>query len=82
MEIPIIAIGNSKGIRLSKAILEQYHIQERVELLLEADCILLKPIQTPPTPRKGWSKAFKEMHKNGDDSLLMDDVFFDESFEE
>jgi hypothetical protein len=32
-------------------------------------------------PRKGWDKAFKKMHENGDDKLLMGDVFEDENFE-
>ena len=32
-------------------------------------------------PRKGWEKQFEEMHKNGDDKLLIDDVFEDENFE-
>ncbi len=30
------------------------------------------------TPCKGWAKAFKRMAKNGDDKLLMPDVFEDE----
>ncbi|MFN5384981.1 MAG: AbrB/MazE/SpoVT family DNA-binding domain-containing protein, partial [Bacteroidota bacterium] len=29
MEIPIIKIGNSKGIRLSKTILEKYNITDK-----------------------------------------------------
>jgi antitoxin MazE len=29
-------------------------------------------------PREGWEQAFKEMHENGDDELLIDDVFLDE----
>jgi antitoxin MazE len=32
-------------------------------------------------PRRGWAKAFKRMAKNGDDKLLMPDVFEDEKFE-
>ena len=32
--------------------------------------------------RKGWAKVFKTMAKNGDDKLLMPDVFEDEKFEE
>jgi hypothetical protein len=31
--------------------------------------------------RKGWEKAFKKMHENGDDQLLMADVFEDEKFD-
>jgi antitoxin MazE len=79
MELSIINIGNSKGIRLSKTILEKYSISDKIELILEKDYIILKP---KAEPRKNWEKAFKKMHKNGDDLLLMDDVFADENFEE
>ena len=79
MEISVINIGNSKGIRLSKTILEKYSIQDKVELILEKEYIILKP---KSEPRKNWEKAFKKMHENGDDTLLMNDVFEDENFEE
>ncbi len=79
MEISVVQIGNSKGIRLTKTILEKYNISNTLELILEKDCIVLKPIKEP---RKGWEKAFEKMHKNGDDSLMIDDVFQDENFEE
>lgn len=79
MELSIINIGNSKGIRLSKTILEKYNISDKIELILEKGYIILKP---KAEPRKGWEKAFKKMHENGDDQLLMDDVFDDENLEE
>ncbi len=79
MELSIINIGNSKGVRLSKTIIEKYSISDKVELILEKDYIILKP---KSEPRKGWDKAFQTMHENGDDQLLMDDVFEDEKFEE
>ena len=79
MELSIINIGNSKGIRLSKTILEKYNIQDKIEIILEKGFIVLKP---QAEPRKNWEKAFQEMHKNGDDQLLIDDVFDDENFEE
>lgn len=79
MELSIINIGNSKGIRLSKTILDKYSITDKVELVLEKGYIILKP---KAEPRKNWEKAFKKMHENGDDTLLIDDVFEDENFEE
>jgi len=79
MEIPVINIGNSKGIRLSKTILEKYCIQDKLELILEKKQIVLKP---KAEPRKGWEKAFFKMHENGDDTLLIDDVWEDENFEQ
>ena len=77
MEISIVNIGNSKGIILPKRILEKYSIGDKIEIFLEKDYIILKP---KVEPRKGWEKAFKKMHENGDDQLLMDDVFEDETF--
>ncbi|MRX45913.1 MULTISPECIES: AbrB/MazE/SpoVT family DNA-binding domain-containing protein [Pedobacter] len=79
MEVSIIKIGNSKGLRLTKAILEKYNITDKIELILEKGQIILRPISEP---RKGWDKAFQKMHENGDDQLLIDDVFEDENFEE
>ena len=79
METAIIKIGNSKGLRLSKTILEKYNIKDKVELILEMGQIVLKPIEVP---RKNWETAFKKMNSENDDELLMNDVFNDENFEE
>lgn len=79
MEISVINIGNSKGIRLSKTILEKYNIRDKIELILEKGYIIIKP---KTEPRKDWEKSFKKMHENGDDQMLLNDVFEDESFEE
>ncbi len=79
METSIVSIGNSKGIRLSKTLLEKYKIKDKVELILEKGYIIVKPIATP---RKGWEKAFKEMNENEDDKLLLNDVFEDENLDE
>ena len=79
MEISIIKIGNSKGFRIPKAILDQYNITDKIQLILEKGQIILRPIEEP---RKGWDKAFKKMNQEGDDQLLTNDVFDDENFEE
>ena len=79
MELSVIQIGNSKGFRLSKTLIEKYNIKDKVELILEKGQIIIKPISSP---RKGWEKAFKEMNENGDDQLLFDDVFENENLEE
>ena len=79
MDISVVPIGNSKGIRLSKTLLDKYNIKDSVELILEKEYIILKP---KSAPRKNWDNAFKKMHHNGDDKFLMADVFDDENFEE
>ena len=79
MDISVISIGNSKGIRLTKTVLEKYNITDTVELILEKGYMILKPKREP---RKGWEKSFKQMHENGDDELVMSDIFDDENFDE
>ena len=79
METSIIKIGNSKGLRLSKTILDKYNIKEKVEIILEKGQIVLRPIDVP---RQNWEVAFEKMSKEGDDKMLMNDVFADENFEE
>jgi antitoxin MazE len=79
MEVSIIQIGNSRGLRLNKSLLDKYNIKDKVEVILEQGQIVIRPIDSP---RKGWDEAFKEMHENQDDQLFMDDVFEDENFDE
>lgn len=79
MEVSIIKIGNSKGFRLTKTILERYHITDKIELIFEKEQIVLRPVAEP---RKGWDRAFQKMKENGDDQLLIDDIFDDENLEE
>jgi antitoxin MazE len=77
MDVALISIGNSKGIRLSKTVLEKYNIQNTLELILEKDYIILKP---KTNSRKGWEKSFKKMHENGDDKPLLPEVFEEDDF--
>ncbi len=79
MDVSVIPIGNSKGIRLSKTILDKYNITDSIEMILEKGYIILKP---KSVPRDGWEKEFKKMHDNGDDKLLIDDLFTDEDLNE
>ena len=78
MELSIIKIGNSKGIRLSKSILNQLGIKDRVELIVKDDQLIIKPISKV---RDGWEDQFEQMAKLNDDQLLVPDVFDDEIIE-
>lgn len=79
MKTVIIKIGNSKGLLLSKTILDKQKIKDKVELLLEEGQIILKPIDIP---RKNWEIAFEKMSKDGGDEMLINDVFTDKNFKE
>jgi antitoxin MazE len=79
MEVSVVKIGNSRGIRFRKTILERYNIRDTVEMILDKGHIIIKPLAKP---RKGWDKAFIEMHANGDDKLIIPDIFEEENLEE
>jgi antitoxin MazE len=79
MEVSVIKIGNSRGIRFSKTLIERYNIRDTVDLILDKGQIIIKPLSRP---RKGWEKAFLDMHANGDDKLIINDIFEDENLEE
>ena len=60
MKIKLINIGNSKGLRLSKSLIQQYNINENIQLELREDGILLKPVSKP---RSGWLEQFEKASK-------------------
>ena len=67
MKTPLIKIGNSRGIRLPKSVIEQCGLEGTVDIQVEKGCVLIRPAAQP---RAGWAAAFAEMAKNGDDRLL------------
>jgi len=67
MEIQVIQIGNSRGIRLNKSILDRYNIGDMVDLELRKSHINIQPLTRP---RKGWDKAFMDMSAKGHDTLF------------
>jgi antitoxin MazE len=68
----IIQIGNSRGIRIPKHILERFNIKNQIELIIDDDNqqIYIKSLNSV---RNGWEKAFKKMHQLNEDELLIDD---------
>ena len=71
MKVNIVAIGNSKGIRIPKSVLEQCKFNTEAELEVENNRIIIKPLRKKS--REGWDKAFKLMHEREEDVLLLDD---------
>ncbi|MDJ0682713.1 MAG: AbrB/MazE/SpoVT family DNA-binding domain-containing protein [Xenococcaceae cyanobacterium MO_167.B52] len=71
MKTKIITIGNSQGIRIPKAIIEQCGFDNSVEMEVIDGNLVLTPIKNI---REGWEESFKEMAANGDDELLIDDA--------
>jgi antitoxin MazE len=75
----IVKIGNSQGIRIPKLLLEQSNLGEEVELVLQEDQIVVRPIHQV---RHGWEKAFKAMAERGDDDLVDGDDLVSTAWDE
>ena len=71
MEIKISNIGNSKGIIIPKAIIEQCGLKERVNLEVKDNYLVIYPQSDPP--RQGWEEAIIAAGDNNSDELLMGD---------
>lgn len=63
----IVRIGNSRGIRVPKALLEQAELSEEVELHAEPGRLIVRAARRP---RAGWAEAAASMHRHGGDRLL------------
>jgi antitoxin MazE len=70
MKTRIVQIGNSRGVRLPKSVLEETGLREVVELRIVAGGLLLRPGRTA---RQGWAEAAKEMARRGGDAPLLSD---------
>ena len=71
MKTKLIRIGNSRGLRIPKALLDQCHLKEMVELETHNGCLTIRAVDTP---REGWTEAFRQMAETGDDTLLDQDA--------
>ena len=67
MKTSLISIGNSRGARIPKPLVEQCGLVDEVEMVVRDDAIL---IHAPRQPRAGWAAAFAQMARTGDAALL------------
>jgi len=65
----IVRIGNSRGIRVPKLLLDRAELPEQVELRAEPGRIV---VTAATRPRAGWAAKARAMHQGGDDVLLDD----------
>ena len=67
MKARIVRVGNSRGVRLPKPLLEQAGLLDEVEIHAEPGRIV---IESATRPRSGWSDAAREMAARGEDGLI------------
>jgi antitoxin MazE len=71
MRAHIVKIGNSRGIRIPKALLEQTGLHGEVEMSVQDGTLVIAP---GGRARQGWDDAFRRMAVQGDDALLDGDL--------
>lgn len=67
MKTKLIRIGNSRGVRIPKPLLEQAGLEDEVELRVVEGGIV---IQAQKQPRAGWAEAAALAREQGDDEWL------------
>jgi len=69
MRAELVRIGNSRGVRIPKPLIEQCGLGDTVELRVENDCLVISPERRP---RQGWEEAFQAAGPAADDELLLE----------
>lgn len=67
MRARIIQIGNSRGLRIPKPILDQAQLGEEVELTIDGDRLVIRPARLP---RAGWAEAAIDAARTGPRAAL------------
>jgi len=69
MKVKLVRIGNSRGIRIPKSVLEQCGFQEAADLRIEKNRLVLV---REHRPRQGWEEAFIAAGPSSNDELLLE----------
>ena len=64
MKTSMIRIGNSRGVRIPRPIIEQLHLGNEVDMTPERGRLVIQPLHRP---RKGWEDTFKGAAKAGEE---------------
>ena len=79
MKARIVKIGNSRGIRIPKVLIDEARLGEEVEIQVEGNTLIVQPVARA---RAGWDAALQKMGEAGDDTLLDGDEHVPTSWEE
>ncbi len=66
MRLKLVRIGNSRGIRIPKHLIEEARLQDELEVTVKDGGLLVRPARHP---RDGWEESLAEMARNGDDGV-------------
>jgi antitoxin MazE len=58
MKAQLVRIGNSRGVRLPKALIDQVGLTDEIDLRVENHCVVIAPVRPP---RSGWADAARQL---------------------
>jgi len=67
MKAKLVQIGNSRGIRLPKPLIEEAKLKDEVDIHVREGSII---ITSTTKPRIGWAASAKQLHDLNEDSLI------------
>ena len=71
MKSRIVRIGNSRGVRIPKPLIEETGLGEEVEIQVKGNRLIIAPAGRA---RADWAASFRKMARLGDDALIDGDV--------
>ena len=69
MKARLVRIGNSRGVRLPKPLIEEARLKDEVQLRVRDGAVIITSLTRP---RFGWAEAARRAHEGGQDRLLDD----------
>ncbi len=67
MRARLVRIGNSRGVRLPKPVIEEAGLSEDVEIRVKGGAVVITPATRP---RAGWADAARQARSRGEDLPL------------
>lgn len=77
----LVKIGNSKGVRLPKTLLEMSGIKDEIQIFIDNGQIIICPLEKN-NPRLGWQKSFQEMAQENHDQILDQEIVSTSSWDD
>lgn len=66
----LVKIGNSRGVRIPKALIDQSGLRDHVSIEVKGGAVILRQEHKR---RAGWGRQFQQMAARGDDAPIIDD---------
>lgn len=70
MRTKLAKIGNSRGVRIPRPLIEQAGLRDELDVTVEDGAVVIRNARRP---REGWEEAARRMAAAGDDVLLLPD---------